>query len=438
MNTTSSGALPADDPAYDFADADEAHPLRANLYALQESLRSALASIRAHGLRSFLTMLGIIIGVASVIAVVALVQGLSTSITRQFQNLGGNALTVRAETSLEDELRGKINRLRLTDLDQIKHGIEGINHITPIVSGGGAGLEIRNGSNLGNGVMLGTTNRYQDVQQTFPRHGRFISDSDDLTRRRVVVLGERLRRDLKLPANPVGRYIQVGPEWFKVIGLMEPRGEMFGVSQDNYLLMPYQTALAVSGVVDQPDLSITFTVVDLEQAAAVKNRVTALLRRLHQIKEGQADDFAVESADSLAKSFKEISTVVTLVVAGIVGISLLVGGVGIMNIMLVSVTERTKEIGIVKALGAPRHFILMQFLIEAVVLAMMGGIIGVVIGYGLGFGIAKLIPNFPDPTVPWWAIAGACGFSGLVGMAFGIIPASNAASLTPIEALRYE
>ncbi len=417
----------------------ESGHFRATMYAVQECMRSAIASILAHGLRSFLTMLGIIIGVASVIAVIALVQGLSQSISRQFQGLGGNTFTLRADTPLEDVLRGKMNRLKLSDLDQLRHRIDGIRHLTPTVAAGGRmGAEVRNGSNVASGMMLGTTTRYQDVQQTYPVYGRFLSDADDVTRRRVVVLGDRLRRDLKLPTNATGRHIQVSGEWFKVVGIMEPRGEMFGVSQDNYLLMPYQTALAVNGVIDEPDLSISFVVADIEQAPMIKARVTALLRELHGLKPGQLDDFLVESSDSLEKSFKEITTTVTLVVAGVVGISLLVGGVGIMNIMLVSVTERTREIGIVKALGAPRQYILMQFLMEAVLLAVIGGIIGVLIGYGLGFGIAKLIPNFPEPTVPWWAVLGACGFSGLIGMVFGILPASNAANLTPIEALRYE
>ena len=413
--------------------------VQSSFYAVQECLRSAIASIQAHALRSFLTMLGIIIGVASVICVIALVQGLSQSISQQFQDLGSNTLTLRADTPFEDALRGKRNRLRVSDLEQLKFRIEGIKNVTPVVfAGGRGGADVRNGANIAQGQMFGTTASYQEVQQTFPKHGRFLTESDDATRRRVVVLGEQMRRDLKLPENPVGRFIQIGNEWFKVVGTMEPRGEMFGLSQDSYLLMPYSTALAVTGVVIQPDLWIIFSVADLNAVENIKERISSLIRQLHQIKPGQADDFKIEASDSLAKSFKEISTTITLVVAGIVGISLLVGGVGIMNIMLVSVTERTREIGIAKALGAPRQFILMQFLIEAVVLAVIGGLIGIALGYALGFGIAKMIPNFPDPSVPWWAVVGACSFSGLIGIVFGILPASKAANLAPIDALRYE
>ena len=420
--------------------ADEgASRMQSSFYAVQECLRSAVASIRAHALRSFLTMLGIIIGVASVICVIALVQGLSQSISQQFQDLGSNTLTLRADTPFEDALRGKRNRLRVSDLEQLKFRVEGIKNVTPVVfAGGRGGADVRNGANIAQGQMFGTTASYQEVQQTFPKHGRFLTESDDTTRRRVVVLGEQMRRDLKLPENPVGKFIQIGSEWFKVVGTMEPRGEMFGLSQDSYLLMPYSTALAVTGVVIQPDLWIIFSVADLNTVETIKERITLLMRQLHQLKPGQPDDFKIEASDSLAKSFKEISTTITLVVAGIVGISLLVGGVGIMNIMLVSVTERTREIGIAKALGAPRQFILMQFLIEAVVLAVIGGLIGIALGYALGFGIAKMIPNFPDPSVPWWAVVGACSFSGLIGIVFGILPASKAANLAPIDALRYE
>jgi putative ABC transport system permease protein len=406
------------------------------LYAVQECLRSAMSSIRAHGLRSFLTMLGVIIGVGSVICVIALVQGLSSSISSQFAGLGSSTLTLRAYTPLEDQLRGQVNRLRLNDVDELRYRMDGISHITPVVP-----VNARDVSYAGRtatGQFMGSTESLQDVQRLYPRTGRFITDSDDKSRRRVVVLGEQIRKDLKLPDNPAGHFVQIGREWFKVVGAMETRGEVFGQSQDAFLVMPYQTALAFSGVVLRPDFNITFSVNDLEALDNVKQRVIAMIRRSHQLAKGAPDDFRVEASDTIAKTFKQITSTITAVVAGIVGISLLVGGIGIMNIMLVSVTERTREIGIAKALGAPRHFILLQFLIEAMVLAVIGGIVGIVLGFGLAYGIAALIPNFPSPAIPWWAVVGACFFSMLIGMGFGILPASKAADLAPIDALRYE
>jgi putative ABC transport system permease protein len=219
---------------------------------------------------------------------------------------------------------------------------------------------------------------------------------------------------------------------------MESRGELFGFNQDAFLIMPYSTALAFSGVMVRQDFSITFSVIDVEALETVKQRVIGLIRRAHGLEKDDPNDFRVEASDTIAKTFNTITSTITAVVAGIVGISLLVGGIGIMNIMLVSVTERTREIGIAKALGAPRHYILLQFLIEAMLLAMIGGVIGIVLGFGLAFGIAALIPNFPPPAVPWWAVLGSCLFSMLIGMVFGILPASKAANLVPIDALRYE
>ena len=423
---------------------DEGTRLQEFFYAFQECLRSALMAVRAHKLRSFLTVLGVIIGISSVICVFALMQGLTKSITQQFEGLGSSTLTLRSYTPLTDALRGKINRLKPSDLEQLRFRIDGINNITPLVYAGARfGAEVRNGSNVANGQLFGTTPSYQEVNRVYPVRGRFLTRQDDESRRRVVVLGEQMRKDLKLPEDPTGHFVQIGREWFKVVGLLEPRGVVFGQNQDSLLLMPYQTALAVTGVLtQQPDLWVTFSATDPDSLDETKRRVAALMRRLHGLKEDQENDFVVESAETIAKTVQSISLTLTLVVSGIVGISLLVSGVGIMNIMLVSVTERTREIGIAKALGAPRRYILMQFLMEAMVLAALGGVVGIAIGYGMAFGISKLIARslegFPSPSVPWWAVLGSCAFSALIGMVFGMLPATKAAKLAPIDALRYE
>lgn len=413
--------------------------MRVAFYTALECIRAAATSILAHGLRSILTMAGVIIGVASVVCVIALVQGLAESVSAQLRGLGGNALTVRAFTALEDQLRGETHRLSPRDLEEIRERIPGITDVTPsVMASQRFGAEVRSGSAVASAQMFGTTSSYQDVQQIFPVTGRFITASDDTSHRRVVVLGQQVRKDLRLPVHPEGRFVQIDDEWFKIIGTMESRGEVFGVNQDSFVLMPYQTALSITRSSAHPDLWISFSVRDPDTVQSIRGRVAALLRRLHHLKPSQPDDFVIESADALARSFRAITTTITLVVAGIVGVSLLVAGVGIMNIMLVCVTERTAEIGIAKALGAPRTFILLQFLLEAALLALAGSVIGVVLGLGLSSAIASLIPDFPSPSVPWWAVVGCCAFSGLTGIGFGILPASNAANLTPIEALRYE
>jgi len=409
------------------------------LFDMLESLRSALKSIRAHGFRSFLTTLGIIIGVAAVIATVSIIQGLSFTVNQQFEGLGTNSLSVQSYTSLANRLQGRVSRITPDDLELISRRVDGIASITPIIYPTGNGLsQVRYGSQLTSTQITGTTYSYQDVGQIYMEDGRFLSDTDNETRRRVVIIGETVRENLALPENPVGEYIRIGDEWVKVVGLAEERGQIFGQSQDNYVMLPFNTMRTLVGNQNNPDIFIQLTFTDINGLEAIRDRITSLLRTAHDLGPEDDDDFQVQTSEQLTSTFNNILSSVTLVMGGIVSISLLVGGIGIMNIMLVSVTERTKEIGICKAIGAKRHQILMQFLFESLLLCLLGGFIGLTIGYGLGLAASAAIPNFPTAVVPFWAVMLAFGFSAFVGLVFGIMPAAKAANLDPIEALRYE
>ena len=401
-----------------------------------ESLRSALAAIRAHRLRSFLTSLGIIIGVASVITVISLIQGLSKSVSDQFEGLGGNGLTVRPHNEYKDMMRGKVNYLHFEDVEQLRVRVDGLRDLSPVFTPGFS--EVRYTGLSATAQVFATTASYQEVNGRYARLGRFISASDDAGARRVAVVGEKLIEDLHLPPNPVGQFILYANEWFKIVGVMEKRGEVFGMSQDNYLIIPFRTGQSIIGNNTRPQLQITVAVRDLGRLDEARSHIRMVMRQAHRLKADDTDDFQIDSADQIAKTFDKLSGTVTLVMGGIVGISLLVGGIGIMNIMLVSVKERTREIGICKAIGARSRDILLQFLIEAVTLSTLGGLLGLVIGYALGVAIAAMIPDFPPAVVPWWAVTLAVLFSGSVGIVFGVVPASQAARLDPIDALRYE
>jgi putative ABC transport system permease protein len=407
-------------------------------FAATEGARAALGSIRAHAFRSFLTTLGIVIGVASVIAMVSIIQGLSFTIGQQFQGLGSNSVTVQSYTALEDALQGRRARLTEQDLDLIRFRVEGIESITPIMFTTNGQAQIRYGSQTTSSQVLGTTYAFQNVGQYYTQRGRFLSDSDNATRRRVAVIGEQVREDLSLPENPVGEFVQINGEWLKIIGLLEAKGEIFGQSQDNRVMVPYSTMTSLNGNQRRPDIQIQLTLVDLGELENVTQTITRLLRNAHDLGRDDDDDFRIQTAEQLQETFESILTTVTVVMTGLVSISLLVGGIGIMNIMLVSVTERTREIGICKAIGAKRHHILLQFLLEALVLCLLGGLAGLVIGYGIGALAASLIPGFPAAHTPWWAVALALGFSAAVGVGFGILPAAKAANLDPITSLRYE
>jgi putative ABC transport system permease protein len=407
-------------------------------FAAAEGARAAIGSIRAHAFRSFLTTLGIVIGVASVIAMVSIIQGLSFMIGQQFEGLGSSSVTVRSYTSLENALQGRRARLTQNDLEIIRYRVDGLSSITPIMYTQNGQTQVRYGGQTTVAQVLGTTFTFQGVQQYYSQYGRFLSDSDNQTRRRVAVIGEETRHTLSLPENPVDEYIQINGEWLKIIGLVEPKGEIFGQSQDNRVMIPYSTMVSLNGNQRRPDIQIQLTVADLADFENIRQTITRLLRSSHNLDEDDEDDFQIQTAEQLQDTFDTILNNVTAVMGGIVSISLLVGGIGIMNIMLVSVTERTREIGICKAIGAKRHHIMLQFLLEALVLCLLGGVVGLVLGYGIGAIAASFIPGFPAAYTPLWAVALALGFSAGVGVVFGILPAAKAANLDPISSLRYE
>ncbi|MGH8370368.1 MAG: ABC transporter permease [Gammaproteobacteria bacterium] len=409
------------------------------MYSLLESLRSAFTAIRANALRSFLTTLGIIIAVMSVITVVSLIQGFKNSVMTTFASMGSNVLTIQSNESFEDYMSGKIVKVTPDDLQALQSGVTGISNITPTLTlaGDGSGA-VQYGDQTAYAGIYGTTSSYAEDTSYYPVTGRYITPDDDLEHRRIAVIGQTLITDLNLPKDPIDQYIEMYGQWFKIVGVLKTLGSIGGQDQDDQIYIPYGTAHSLLGGSTVPDIQINLNVNNLTDVDSVVGRITQVLRRQHRLRAGQDDDFLVQTPEQTLGSFNEILNSITLILGSIVGISLLVGGIGIMNIMLVQVTERTREIGICKSLGARRSDILLQFLIEAITLSLLGGVIGLLLGYGTGVLVAHAIPAFLGAHVPWWAVVLALGFSGGVGVLFGIAPAAKAASLNPIDALRYE
>ncbi len=408
------------------------------MYTLLESLRSALHAVRAHKLRSFLTTLGIIIGVMAVVTIVSLIQGFSQSISSEFAGFGADSLTITSYLPFKEQLEGKVTRVTPEDMLAIQHEIPGISGVTPMLRLGQFGSAIQYKGLTNSAQIIGVTEGYATVFSQYPDQGRFITPGDDLSHRRVAVIGQTVVDNLHLPSDPMDEYFQIGDQWFKVVGLLHKQGSILGQDQDNEVLIPYGTAHSLLGGASKEDIVIQLKVNDTSQMDVTADRIKEVLRREHRLKPDQDDDFKVQTASQFTDSFRSILDMLTMVLGGIVGVSLLVGGIGIMNIMLVSVTERTREIGILKSLGARRSDILVQFLLEAVMLSMLGGIIGLLLGYGIGELIVYAVPSFRGAHVPLWAALISIGFSTAIGVIFGITPAAKAAALDPIDALRYE
>jgi putative ABC transport system permease protein len=407
-------------------------------HAVLEGSFAAVAAIRANALRSALTALGIIIGVAAVIAVVAVMQGLSSTITKQLDDLASDMIIVSAYTPRQQAMIGMRNTLSSEDFIAVRERVRDVQDITAVTQPIGLGGQLRSASSTTTAQILGTVANYQNVVRVYTDQGRFISDSDDARRRRVVVLGPTVVKDLELGDDPIGSFVQLGNEWFRVIGVGESRGTLFGFDQDNYAFVPFSTLRAMSAPGQPEDVQIYFRPNPDADTKRIEAQVKQVIRSRRGLAKDAPDPMQFQTAERTRENFDSIVNGVTMVAGAVVGISLLVGGIGVMNIMLVSVTERTREIGIVKALGATPRFILLQFLVEALVLSLFGGLIGLALGWGFALLISVAVPGMSGASVPGWAVLLSLGFTTAIGVIFGLAPAVKAARLNPIDALRYE
>jgi putative ABC transport system permease protein len=403
-----------------------------------ENFRIALGALRANLMRSILTTLGIIIGVAAVIGVVSIVQGLQYTITEQLQGVGATFIAVSAKNDRSNIPGLAARQVKLTgeDAQAIEERVPGVKLMSPFILGRAA---IKYKDRKHNPFMIiGATENYQDVTNQTVDRGRFFSQVDLDNHRKVTVIGPKIADELNLGPDPLGKEIYIDVYPATVIGIMEKKGQNLGMDFDDIVYVPFSSAVNLFGRNAADQVQIRLQATGAESVPQVKDGITRLLRQRHKIPGSEPDDFEIQTQDEILKTVNSVLGSVTAVVGGVVGIALLVGGIGIMNIMLVSVTERTREIGVRKAVGARRQDVLVQFLIEAVTLSLIGGGIGLALGYGLGAMVSKLIPGFPPAHVPLWAVGLAIGFSAGVGIFFGIYPAAKASRLDPIEALRYE
>jgi len=398
---------------------------------------SALEAIWANRLRSLLTALGIFIGVAAVIAAFTLTQGASAQITGRFSSLGVNTIQVRngtASTRGAFGAGGTVQSLTLANANAIKQQVAHVSYISPVVS---TTEQVVFGSENWNTPVDGVSTDYQTIQDWTMAEGLWFSTNDQTTAKSVAVIGQTVVQNLFTPTgtDPLNKTIRIGNQLFRVIGVLQAKGAGASANVDNIIFTPYTTALdrlKSSPYVDQ----ILVTADDSSTVNQVQQDVTTLLEQRHHILKGQPDDFNTESSAQLLQQAQQVTQTLTFLLVGIASISLTVGGIGIMNIMLVSVTERTHEIGIRMAVGARRSDIRNQFLIEALTLSLVGGIIGMLLGLVVGYVVTNAtgLPFVISPTSLLMPFA----ISAVIGVAFGLYPAVRASRLDPIDALHSE
>ncbi|HEX8709939.1 MAG TPA: ABC transporter permease [Pyrinomonadaceae bacterium] len=408
---------------------------------VKESAKIAVATLRANKLRSSLTILGVSVGVITVVFMVSIIQGLNRAFAQQIESLGSNTIFVSkfdpsfGRMPKAEELHRK--EMTMEDADALRRETRSLAGVSPIHRLIAVKLRYQD-KQTDTPVLLGVTPYYEFVHSQYVDLGRWIGDVDMSERSNVCILGVDVARALFPYEEPLDKEIKINGNSFRVIGVMEPLGNFFGQSRDNTVFIPITTYDKYYPDIPAPE-SVFFIIVRPLSRAYVKpamEEMRDILRRRRRVPPNAPDNFGISSQDSLLDIYNQLTGATALVLTAVSFVALMIGGIGVMNIMLVSVTERTKEIGIRKAVGATRGNILSQFLIEAVVLTAIGGLLGLLVGE-----TASILMNIYSPLpayVPLWAIAVGIGISAAVGIIFGLWPAWKAARLDPIEALRYE
>ncbi len=410
-------------------------------HELRESIFLALATFKAHKMRSFLTVLGVLIGVFTIITVVSVITGLNNSMARQIESLGSNVVYVskfKPGIQFGNRPMSERNRKDITfdDAKAILNSCPAITAIAPqnfYHAPGGNTAKYRDHS-IRNPGLFGTLPDYEIVNNTFVEKGRFFDDGDEKNHSMVAVLGYDIADKLFPTEDPLEKLILVNNDRFMVIGVLPKRESFGGDNENNFIAIPYATFSKMHP--EEKALWLAVKAASPEIMPEAIDEITELMRRRHGLKYNDPDDFAVFTQESLLEIWTTITQAIWLVMIVIASIGLLVGGVGVMNIMLVSVTERTKEIGIRMAVGARRRNILWQFLIEAMTLSGVGGILGILLGIAGGQVIGATTTLPAEVSIPWIIIG--FSFSVAVALIFGIYPAARASKMDPIECLRYE
>ncbi len=402
----------------------------------------AVDSLRAHKLRSFLTMLGIVIGVMTVIGMVSVIQGLNRSFMSELQAAGSDMIHVQKYEAVQ---MGQMSEEERTRKDLTLEDAAAVEREAPLVKAVAVSafvsvftpVEIKYQSQKSDTAMvIGMNEKWPVVMSLYlPRLGRFVTESEVARSARVCVLGSELADALFPHIDPLGKEIRIGPEAFTVVGVLEKRGQMFGQSRDNFAGLPITTLMKHFSY-EKDRLEIIAVPRESARIDEAVQEIRNVLRQRRKVPFGKPDDFAIMTQDTLVDLYNQLTGAAYLVMIVISSIGLLVGGIGVMNIMLVSVKERTREIGIRKAIGARAGDILKQFLIEAVFLTGSGGLIGVLIGFGVALLVRAATP-LPAAVSPWSVFLGL-GVAMSIGLFFGIFPAQKAAKMDPIESLRYE